>query len=241
MVMKMHSYIAVNGYLQQVTTQSQCLISKLRQMTTEEGGWEEAISVAKARREELDNATASQDDFTPSATPGEVLPDGTTRSYVNPATATALRKRLLAVSPRMDRRIGTPTVEQAEPTSSTPPSTSGDNIGPAVRHPLVDHPNEDIAALAKEYSELQAELTSPGPHYVKWPNNITLKNFALYQLIPTLVYELEYPRTDRCVLASLNLRRKLDGDLESDLYICSRKRSRHLGRSLYSILLLRAL
>jgi sterol O-acyltransferase len=200
MVMKMHSYIAVNGYLQQVSTQSQCVFAQLRKRTMEHGGWEEAIFVAIARREELDNA--SQDDFTPSATPGEVLPDGTSRSYVNPATATALRKRLLAVSPMTDRRIATPTVEQSEPPSSALSATSDDKIGPAAQHPLVDHPDEEIAALAKEYSELQVELISPGPHHVQWPNNITLRNFAIYQLIPTLVYELEYPRTDRCVLVS---------------------------------------
>jgi len=52
-------------------------------------------------------------------------------------------------------------------------------------------------ARKKDYSELQGELTSPGPLFVKWPNNISWKNFAVYQLIPTLVYELEYPRTDR--------------------------------------------
>jgi sterol O-acyltransferase len=32
---------------------------------------------------------------------------------------------------------------------------------------------------------------------VTFPNNITFYNFTDYILIPTLVYEMEYPRTDR--------------------------------------------
>jgi sterol O-acyltransferase len=72
-------------------------------------------------------------------------------------------------------------------------------IQPPGMHTLVDHPDEEISTLARELSELESELTSSGPNRVQWPENITYKNFAVYQLIPTLVYELEYPRTDRCV------------------------------------------
>jgi sterol O-acyltransferase len=64
-------------------------------------------------------------------------------------------------------------------------------------HLLIMHPDPQISDMAKDYSELQSELVSTGPTYVKWPENVTWKNFAVYQLIPTLVYELEYPRTDR--------------------------------------------
>ncbi|KNZ74514.1 putative sterol O-acyltransferase 1 [Termitomyces sp. J132] len=66
-----------------------------------------------------------------------------------------------------------------------------------VPHGLVDHPDEQISELAREYSDLQSELTSLGPLHVTWPNNMTLENFVIYQLMPTLVYELEYPRTER--------------------------------------------
>lgn len=74
---------------------------------------------------------------------------------------------------------------------------------PSEPHPLCDHPDEKIAALAREYSDMDSELVSTGPEYIRWPENITWKNFAVYQLIPTLVYELEYPRTDRCVSFSV--------------------------------------
>ncbi|TCD71824.1 hypothetical protein EIP91_003167 [Steccherinum ochraceum] len=68
---------------------------------------------------------------------------------------------------------------------------------PNSPHPLCDHPDEKIAGLAKEYTEMEGELVSTGPAYVRWPENVTYKNYAVYLLIPTLVYELEYPRTDR--------------------------------------------
>jgi sterol O-acyltransferase len=102
--------------------------------------------------------------------------EGTSTSYVDAPTAAALRQRLVAVS--------------------QPPPTSDKLISPAAPHVLVDHPNESISAMAKDYTELQGELTSSGPYPVTYPNNQTLKNFAVYQLIPTLVYELEYPRTE---------------------------------------------
>lgn len=45
-----------------------------------------------------------------------------------------------------------------------------------------------------EIIELEKELTKDT---VSFPNNITVWNFTDYLLIPTLVYELEYPRTSR--------------------------------------------
>jgi sterol O-acyltransferase len=60
-------------------------------------------------------------------------------------------------------------------------------------HPLVDHPDSQISALAAEYSELESELVGSGPQRVRWPEDITFKNLVVYQLIPSLVYELEFP------------------------------------------------
>lgn len=53
------------------------------------------------------------------------------------------------------------------------------------------------------HAEYESELMSSGPGRVRWLANITLRDFALYQLTPTLVYELEYPRTERCAFFSL--------------------------------------
>ncbi|KAJ7224178.1 MBOAT, membrane-bound O-acyltransferase family-domain-containing protein [Mycena pura] len=174
MIMKVHSYMTVNGHLQLVSETSQSLLNDLRKATESAGGWEQAIQDAQAHRAELDSHSTRE--HTPSGTPSSL--EGTTTSYVDAPTAAALRQRLAAVS-----EAPIPVKRKEEPVNS-----------PLV---LVDHPNEGISAMAVDYSELDRELTSAGPCSVTYPNNITFKNFAVYQLIPTLVYELEYPRTDR--------------------------------------------
>jgi sterol O-acyltransferase len=206
MIMKMHSYITVNGQMQHATLQSQSISNDLRAATRSVGGWDQAILDSKTRRAELD-ATAGtpsshgiSSDSTPSRTPD--IPAGSSTSYTDGPTAIALRKRLAAVSSATNGNIGVvdaPLSESQMQNWETRSEASNDDPNPFAPHPLADHPEECIAEMAKEYSDLQNELTSPGPCYVCWPDNITVKNFAVYQLIPTLVYELEYPRTDRCV------------------------------------------
>jgi sterol O-acyltransferase len=185
MIMKMHSYMATNGYLCHVSKQSTEILNQLRDATSRVGGWERAISDAKKRREdlELEADTDSSSTGTSSSPFGTLeLPKGVSTSYVEVPDAAALRRRLIQV---------------AEPTSVPDDDKKSKNV---ASHPLVHHPNPEISALATEYSELESELVSSGPERVRWPENITFKNFAVYQLIPTLVYELEYPRTKRYVL-----------------------------------------
>ena len=62
-----------------------------------------------------------------------------------------------------------------------------------------DQSNLEVLELEWKYAhanaeELQIELRKG---QTTFPNNITFLNFADYLLVPTLVYELEYPRTDR--------------------------------------------
>jgi sterol O-acyltransferase len=206
MIMKMHSYMTINGYLQSVSTRSQQVLEELHRATADVGGWDQALATAKAHREELDAAnasgsTGSESELTPSITPAE-RSEGVTSSYTSASTANALRQRLIDVS--SNSRVSTPSVELPE--FPVAPSTSIDRNGSAIPlalppspHPLVDHPEEKISAVATEYTDVESELTSSGPKYIRWPNNITFRDFAVYQLIPTLVYELEYPRTDRYV------------------------------------------
>lgn len=185
MIMKMHSYMSVNGYLQYITEQSQVILDQLRQATDRVGGWEKALADATARRTEADistSVTCSDSDTSISSTVGTPpVPIGMQGSYVDANAAAVIRRRLVAVTAE---NVKQKTTAEVIPSAFDP-------------HPLIDHPNEYISDLAKEYSELQGELRSPGPEYLVWPNNITFKNFAVYQLIPTLVYELEYPRTDK--------------------------------------------
>ncbi len=190
--MKMHSYMSVNGYLQYITEQSQVILDQLRQATDHVGGWEKALADATARRAEADIATSvtcSDTDTSISSPVGTPpVPIGMQGSYVDANAAAVIRRRLVAVTAE---NVKQKTTAEVIPSAFDP-------------HPLIDHPNEYISDLAKEYTELQGELRSPGPEYLVWPNNITFKNFAVYQLIPTLVYELEYPRTDKLYLLSID-------------------------------------
>lgn len=202
--MKMHSYMTINGYLQYISTRLQQTLEELHRATTAVGGWDEALVTAKAHREELDAMTASgsagsETEWTPSITPAER--SGTvTSSFTSASTANALRQRLIDIS--ANPKISTPSVQVNSEFSDSPAESvdqSGSKPSPPSPHPLVDHPDAKISAIATDYTDMESELVGSGPNYVRWPNNITLKNFTVYQLIPTLVYELEYPRTDRYV------------------------------------------
>ncbi|TFY73506.1 hypothetical protein EWM64_g10506, partial [Hericium alpestre] len=48
MLMKMHSYMATNGYLSYVAVQSKALLAQLRSETARVGGWQKALDTAKA-------------------------------------------------------------------------------------------------------------------------------------------------------------------------------------------------
>jgi sterol O-acyltransferase len=186
MLMKMHSYMATNGYLRYVSQQSAEIQAQLRDATLRVGGWEKAIADAKRRLDDLERETDTDSTGTmPSPSPsGNLrLPNGDLSTpYLEVASASALRNRLIHVT-------------ETETTSET--VLDDGKRKNATSHILTHHPDPRISALATEFSDLESELVSSGPERVRWPENITLKNFAVYQLIPTLVYELEYPRTKR--------------------------------------------
>jgi sterol O-acyltransferase len=58
------------------------------------------------------------------------------------------------------------------------------------------HPNTELSALAIRIAELHDSLVSTGPAKVRYPSNLTYYNFLDFLAVPTLVYELEYPRTN---------------------------------------------
>jgi sterol O-acyltransferase len=194
MIMKMHSYMATNGYLRSVSQQSAEILTQLRAATVRVGGWEKAVFDAKQRREDLEREmdTDTTNTGTSSSPFGtlELRGGGLSTSYAQVPSAAALRNRLLRVT---EAETASEAVSDDDKPNNKP-----NNI---TSHVLVHHPDPQISALATEYTELESELVSSGPERVRWPENITFKNFAVYQLIPTLVYELEYPRTKRYVLA----------------------------------------
>jgi sterol O-acyltransferase len=173
----------MNGRLSHVHKQAQKTLQRLEKATDSVGGWEKALSDAKLHREAVATTTSS----TTSDVGTPPIPNGLQGSYIDAAAASDLRRRLATVTAKAANEAGT-----REDTKSSVEQPSA-----PMPHPLVDHPSEEITGLAQELTDLESELTSQGPHYVKWPENITFKNFAVYQLIPSLVYELEYPRTNR--------------------------------------------
>lgn len=221
--MKMHSYMTVNGALASASEQADVALAHLKDAVKKVGGWDQAVADAKARRSEFEETTAAN---TPGGTEtgspsSQIIPDGTTKSYVDAPTAAALRKRLLNVSSGAE--VGAPVAEEAlEAQSPEVPA-----------YVLVDHPDSQVSMIAKDFVELDSELVSSGPLFVRWPENITLKNFALYQAVPTLVYELEYPRTDRFVYSRRRPLRRIDGFVGYDRYTFSKRQSVSSGPSRY--------
>jgi sterol O-acyltransferase len=190
MMMKCHSYMAVNGYLQWVDAQRTKATRALDKLVEKQGGWDKARSdaVANARDSPSDISEESSGGQTP-----ENAPDGTVTSYIGAPAAQMLRQRIIA---SQDPTLSSST--SRKPNGVVDLSDSKTPEDSVTAHALTTHPDNRISAIARNLTDMDLELTSRGPTYaVTWPENISLANFADYQLIPTLVYELEYPRTER--------------------------------------------
>ncbi|KAL8281287.1 hypothetical protein RQP46_006321 [Phenoliferia psychrophenolica] len=59
------------------------------------------------------------------------------------------------------------------------------------------HPEPMIGDLATDLATIKEVLVSTGVKKVEFPANVTWWNFTDYLLVPTLVYQLEYPRTNK--------------------------------------------
>lgn len=128
----------------------------------------------------------SLDGGTPQLQPG---PNGTQRSYIDGEMAVELRKRLDAATARG-------ATEKANSMKAGVDSTEAQKLEQPDFAVMIYHPDENIASLAHQLLDMSVELTGPLGK-VRWPDNISWTSFADYMLIPTLVYDLEYPRTDR--------------------------------------------
>jgi len=188
--MKMHSYVSVNGYLQGISKRSKNVLAELKCATVSVGGWEQALRDATSKRAKVE-AQATDDVLTPVGMSTPDVDGMLMKSFTDPGTASALRQRLAAVCGSSDENA------ENERKALNGGGGGGEKVEVSIADALAFHPDELVAGLAKEFLDLDSELVSTGPERVRWPENVTLWNFAVYQLIPTLVYELEYPRTDR--------------------------------------------
>jgi sterol O-acyltransferase len=213
MLMKIHSYLSVNGNFSELSLQLEAATKTLDSLVSRlPGGREKAEQDAAAARQEKEKENGEGFAHTNGSTHGSVTPAGTpmmlpeghvigTADLMNGGlTAASLRNRLQTVPERASGQLSSTTavVGTSTPGSITPPQQDNSYFTSDVvsdDHSLIGHPDPTIDAQAKEVEELTQSLR--GKSKVQWPQNVTLANFVDYQLIPTLVYELEYPRTDR--------------------------------------------
>ncbi|KAH7105853.1 MBOAT-domain-containing protein [Auriculariales sp. MPI-PUGE-AT-0066] len=192
MVMKVHSYCAVNGYLSDVYFKLESAEKQLRAAADEvAGNYDAALVQARANQLPSPPLADFTENFTGMHTPDSIATDsvsvnGSTphQAFLDAPSATALRNRLL---------------QHANGIANTPVQlVEEDEKRKPFEHPLLHHSDPKISQLAAKITEYESELTSSGPvKHVRWPENVSLADFADYQLIPTLVYELAFPRTDR--------------------------------------------
>ena len=219
LMMKIHSYLALNGYLSTVAALQKKTERALYRTCEEAGGYEKALHEAKmareAKEEEEERLHHDNNDTsgtaTPAGTPNPILMAG----KMNHIEASSLRHRLLAVP---QRSLSSTSMSENGNGNGNANLHSGPNfsvsndavrIKPTYQHPLVHHPNPAISSLAHNISEMEVELTKKAigdetngvkeGKGTRWPENINLWNFFDYQCLPTLCYELEYPRNKRSV------------------------------------------
>lgn len=248
MIMKVHSYISFNGCMQDVLERSHHVYEELRRLTEERPGqWEGALQEAESAC--IKAALAEHAENTDVNHVGDKMSEveGVSGPFADSAAADTLRRRLVAVSERQDTPDASGQMdanndgaESSTHTSSYPitPSPPTSDASPArYASILTHHPDAAISSAAHTFLDLDSELVSTGPCQVRYPENITLRNFAVYMLIPTLVYQLEYPRTDRCVthLTLLQDRFLMRWCLESGSCMYSKRRLRLWAPSLCCI------
>ncbi|KAG8861414.1 hypothetical protein FRB96_002863 [Tulasnella sp. 330] len=241
MLMKVHSYVSINGEFSELLLQKNIQTGALKSMVSKlPGGWSGAETEASDARtlaaqpfdERKDKESGNMSpgsvvsDTTPEGTPMPIADGVVIGTEVmgngNDLAMASLRHRLATLPPggALPKSIAklastnnqngllkppssakdTSYFPSSTDTAFPPKTVESQSSNAPAKHPLIGHPNPEVNALAESISALDDEMTSVGVNgqkRVQFPGNVTLKNFADYQLIPTLVYELEYPRTER--------------------------------------------
>lgn len=172
---------------------------ELEKVLESESGGRRAAEVAareawqKACREE----TSALDDEPSSAStrPDLLAPpaDPASTSSTQPSSQeehaheTALRQRRVSGRRRSNSPLKHKAVALSRPNPEEEPHEGVET--------LTWHPQERIAHLAMAICDAKDALSSGGKENISFPQNVTFLNFLDYLLVPTLVYELEYPRT----------------------------------------------
>ncbi|KAH8926453.1 hypothetical protein BT69DRAFT_1259288 [Atractiella rhizophila] len=183
MLMKIHSYLAVNGLMSSKKISLDKKRAKLEQVVEELGG---TAVVGRTARVEVEKYLREEEMMKRLQAATESKPTNTDRDEEE-----RRRESSAEVPPcQPSRRV------LQDQSALMPPCTNPD-LPTASLELLSWHPDESLSKLANEAIDLEEALTSDGVKKVRWPANITMLNFVDYLLVPTLVYELEYPRTNR--------------------------------------------
>jgi sterol O-acyltransferase len=234
MMMKIHSYMAINGYMADNYHRMKRLESMIEERVAEvekdemeekkkgsavsgvsEQAWQRAVERAR------EAAEAEKQRRVVEGEEKEKLPEGEGSKGDKPENTVLSEKWNSLPAQRgtsiLRQRANASVVEKRRSinnTSSEGKTKKSTNEVTEViirdPHPLATHPDQLISELAREVESIREDLTSSPSHittstegveretYIKtvtWPANVTIANFWDYLLVPTLVYELSYPRT----------------------------------------------
>ncbi|KAL1406214.1 Sterol O-acyltransferase 2 (Sterol-ester synthase 2) [Vanrija albida] len=205
-LMKMHSYMSHNGMLSEVYFRLKKEKEALKHyLGTLPGGGEAVLAEARAHQLKLEEIEALAPEISVPVTPERsVTPQSDTESLQKTA---AILNATLVAEPRPVRRRKQSSQMATDalpaPQKDLPLGTSLELAAhPGTRHakrkpnPLAWSPDHKIALLARNIDAMEDELRSNGEKGLVWPENVTYKHFVEFMFFPTLVYELEYPRTD---------------------------------------------
>lgn len=194
-LMKVHSYCATNGELSEKARKLKAYKVTLEKRLTTAGGrrqveleaeriWEKAVADGEVPPEVTKQVEAKRSHKESEPDIGTVTPP-----LLSPKLPTGLTRR----RPRSVSAEPSPVGSKQGDLSETPEEQDLEEILDV----LTWHPTGNISELACQMTDLRDALTSTEVNKVKFPNNITYFNFFDYLLLPTLVYELEYPRLDK--------------------------------------------
>lgn len=217
--MKIHSFLTVNAGMCIEYLNLKALEEKLRKRVVEvEGGelaqaWERA-TIASWRQLQSPSPTVQRLDPASAALSSSAEPPATYRAWAaveKQSGSSVERPNMLEPSvqklvphlhspvPEHERvvaALSAPVFAKGSASHETPNEFEWNDP-----HPFAWHPNPQIRDVAAQISLVRDKLYAVpqkgmdrGP---MWPHNVTYANFWDFQLVPTLVYKLRYPRTNQ--------------------------------------------
>ncbi|WFC96596.1 sterol O-acyltransferase [Malassezia brasiliensis] len=209
MIMKVHSYMMLNGIMSDTYNSMEALQKKLTQRLAE--FYNTDINEAWARAVRDTNlcstpSTLASFEENPQDDPFEVWASRSMQTGSSMERAHQWLPRLRNQIPRarspMPEHQRLVSALNSEKLSDHPKKSDIGCPDHDVHdpHPFMWHPDPTTKRLATEIAQLRELLYNTlddqglGP---MWPYNVSVANFWDFQLVPSLVYHLQYPRTER--------------------------------------------